>query len=798
MHTALTYSLRRLRVAAFRSVVLSMLSLFFLGFVADLRPAQAAPAGKAVPTRLSSPFPSLPSESRGEAIIENGLAQVAAQLLVSSESPERIGVLFDLAPGWHLYWRNPGETGIAPNLEFETPNFQTGSIHWPAPTTFREADGLFTTYGYEQQVLLFAPLLTETGAEANEASNGIAQVEASVLVCNTQCVPATFKLSTPLQNALPAVEKASLDALFVEAEKRVPADVQVLGWQASAQWLDTDPALDESARVGLTLAACAAETPANACPRMTFDGNAAFLPIEGEHFEFDLDSATIAFQKDAKTSRANRTISLAIELTRLEEGEARLQGVVPIQDESGRTLHIQVDLPIQASGSAGLIPLVAGSPSASLTPPGPVVVSAGQWLRIFLLALLGGLILNGMPCVLPVLAIKVVAVADMAEKDPREVQLHGLAYTGGVLASMAVLAGIVLALRAAGHAVGWGFQFQEPIFVAGISALLVGFALNLFGVFEIEMGQGRLASVGQDSTGIQRSAFEGLLAVILATPCTAPFLGTAVGFAFATSGFGIVAIFIAIGLGLAAPFLLVSFFPNLARFIPRSGPWMLKLRAGLGFSLLATVVWLLWVLGQSGGADAIVAMVGALLVFSFMLWGFGQMQPFRSAWHGRVSIAAIVCLAGVSFNLIDFNPAAPAANANEIATPVEATSQIAEAGWTTYSEAAVAEALASGRPAFVVFTADWCITCKLNEKTVLKRERVLEAFEAGNYVLFKADWTRRDDTIRTRLADFGRAGVPLYLVYSPDAPDSPKVLSELLSQREVVGALTGPQFATRP
>jgi len=339
----------------------------------------------------------------------------------------------------------------------------------------------------------------------------------------------------------------------------------------------------------------------------------------------------------------------------------------------------------------------------------------------------------------------------------------------------------VLGLRTAGHSVGWGFQFQEPLFVAAISAVLVTFALNLFGVFEIELGQGRMVAVGENTSGLQRSVFEGLLAVVLATPCTAPFLGTAVGFAFASTGFGIAAIFLAIGLGLASPFLIVSFFPSLARFIPRSGPWMNTLRAGLGFSLLATVVWLLWVLGQGGGTAAVVSMTGVLLFLAFLLWGFGQMQPLRSRWLGRASVIAIAGLALAGFNVIELDPAGDTTEGRNV--------RALAAGWERYSEEAVTETLASGRPAFVVFTADWCITCQVNERTVLDRDTIREAFSERNYALFKADWTRRDEGIRLKLAEFGRAGVPLYLVYRPDHPDEPEVLSELLSQREVLAAL---------
>lgn len=717
---------------------------------------------------------SLPPSAAGLAVFEDDGPQLKARLLVSdlasesapSKRARHVGVLFDLAPGWHIYWRNPGGTGISPSLGLESSEGRVGEVLWPAPETFREADGLFTTYGYEERVLLSAPLLpglegthepTDDNASSGEAAQWV-RADVNVLICRTQCVPASFALSTPLDQNVPPEERVWIDALFMDAAQDVPADAKVAGLEVEAHWANESPGADEAARLEVTVRSC----PANrdACPSLAMDLEyAAFLPMESETFDFS--PSTIEASDDAR----GRT-TIVIEAMRLEDGSDRLRGIVRVRTQDGPSEYKAVDLPILAK---------------SATAGAPALFSLERWLQIFLLALVGGLILNGMPCVLPVLAIKVVSIADMAEKDPREVRLHGLAYTGGILASMTLLSVIVLALRAAGHSVGWGFQFQEPLFVASISALLVAFAMNLFGVFEIEFGQGRLANVGQDSSGLTRSAFEGLLAVVLATPCTAPFLGTAVGFAFATSGFGIAAIFLAIGFGLASPFLVVSFFPTLARFIPRSGPWMMKLRAGLGFSLLATVVWLLWVLGQSGGLDAVIAMAGNLLFLAFLLWGFGQLQPLRSAWVARASATTIVCLAFAGFNLIEFDRVEDLSSATE--------SIELEEGWLPYSESAVADTLASGQAAFVVFTADWCITCQVNKHAVLERPAIREAFDESGIALFVADWTKRDDVIRKKLAEFGRAGVPLYLVYSPSAPDQPKILSELLSQREVLAAL---------
>jgi len=775
-----------------RTPMIRLLAPLFWLMLCLCIPVGIAAAGGVHSERLSLPalpalptLPTLSEEARIATVIEDDEAQLEARLLVSSDPTPQIGVLFDLAPGWHLYWRNPGETGIAPKLDLEVDGHRVGDIAWPAPRTFREADGLFTTYGYEGRVLLAAPI--ETIAEGVAPS--VVRADATVLICRTQCVPASFTLSTPLDPGLSEKQQSVIDTLFRDARAQVPISADTLGLEAEAHWTRATPEPDETANLELSLRSCGQGDPE--CPLAAVDSeDTLFIPIEGDTFEFS--NATLVPSDDPNAEPAAHW-TLALEATRLEAGEDRLRGLVLVRDQTGRTRPVELDIPIHgASSQAAISPIPPLPPLPALsTGTGPEPITPARWAHILLLALLGGLILNAMPCVLPVLAIKVVAVADMAEKDPHEVRLHGLAYTAGVLGSMALLSAIVIGLRTAGHSVGWGFQFQEPLFVAAISALLVAFALNLFGVFEIEFGQGRLASIGQDSAGFQRSAFEGLLAVILATPCT-----------FATSGLGIAVIFLAIGFGLASPFLLVSFFPGAARFIPRSGPWMMKLRSGLGFSLLATVVWLLWVLGQTGGSDAVIAMMGNLLFLAFLLWGFGQIQPVRSVWLARASAITIASLAFAGFNLIDFDHKDDhrddrkndsrsdyAEDRSEMGAENVETSQ-SESGWRTYSEHAVAEALAAGRPAFVVFTADWCITCQVNEHTVLDRSAVQAALRENDFVLFKADWTRRDEVIREKLAEFGRAGVPLYLVYSPEAPNRPQVLSELLSRREVIAALS--------
>ncbi|MFQ5416920.1 MAG: protein-disulfide reductase DsbD family protein [Myxococcota bacterium] len=333
------------------------------------------------------------------------------------------------------------------------------------------------------------------------------------------------------------------------------------------------------------------------------------------------------------------------------------------------------------------------------------------------LAFLGGLVLNLMPCVLPVLAIKLVTLAELARRERGEVIAHTLAYTSGVLSTLLALGAVVAMLRAGGTAVGWGFQFQEPVFIAGIATVLVVFALNLFGVFEIQLGAGRLADLGSQATGARRSFFEGLLIVVLATPCSAPFLGTAVGFAFAGSAPVILAVFGAIGLGLAAPYVAIAFAPGWARWLPRSGGWMLHLRAGLGFVLLATAVWLLWIFGRNAGADGMAALLLFLVVVAAGVCGLVWLTPSDRPRVSRAARAALAC--SVLIGLAGFEAA--------FDDPVPSPS-VGDSNWEPYDRELVARRVSGGKPAFVAFTADWCITCKLNEHSVLANDVVQEEF----------------------------------------------------------------------
>ena len=398
--------------------------------------------------------------------------------------------------------------------------------------------------------------------------------------------------------------------------------------------------------------------------------------------------------------------------------------------------------------------------------------------RVLLLALVGGLLLNLMPCVLPVLALKAFALADLAGKGRREVLAHGVGYVAGVLVTMLGLAAVVIGLREAGTAVGWGFQFQEPLFSLAIAALLVVLALNLFGVFEIAAPAG-LAAVGANAAGASRSFFDGLLAVALATPCSAPFLGTAVGFAFASPAPVTLGIFATLGVGLALPLALVALVPGTARFMPRSGAWMGRLRAVLGFALLASAAWLLWIFGRLAGTDALAAALGCLVALAFATWIFGALQAAERSGRGFALAASVVLAAALVLR--------PLAQADAAES---ASTERAAANASTYSAAAVSAHLREGRPVFAEFTADWCLTCKANERLVLQSDRVQAELASRHFAVLKADWTHRDEAIRAELARFGKAGVPLYVLWFPAAPEAPRVLPELISVDGLVEALS--------
>ena len=721
--------------------------------------------------RLAWGAPQVAETAFSEGVIRAGDAKVEVRLLVDRDAvyagvSARVGLLFSLDRGWHVYWRNPGQSGLATLVEWGIDGAETGELQWPAPEVFAESDGFLTTYGYADEVLLFttARFAGDLGDEVEIAA------EVDYLACEVQCVPGHAELSMrlPVREA-DVVARPEIEALFEQYAGRVPGNAQALGIQVEALYSQT------AVRPGDTFRGAIALNAPEGVALRPVSGQRAFVPDATPGLEL----AVLGSSRHPLDERG-MLVRFTASVEEAPDAAERITGVVALRggDAPGSWVEIDVPLPRAAQGAeVGLIQ------NPWLEPPQAAGVPLWQAV---LLALLGGLILNLMPCVLPVLAIKVVGMTQLAHHSRREVIGHGFAYTGGILVTMLGLAGVVIGLRLAGTQVGWGFQFQEPLFVAAISTVLLLFALNLFGVFEIFIDSSALNRLEASAVGMRRSFFEGLLAVVVATPCSAPFLGTAIGLAFASSIPVIVGIFLAIGIGLASPYLLVTLVPAWARWIPRSGGWMLHLRALLGFALLGTVVWMLWLSGRFAGTDGMVALLVFLLVVGFAAWVFGALQRAASTrlLAAGTTLVALIAIAGTL--------TLPATRA----TSDERGADSGAIAWRSYDPGEVASTVRGGSVVFVDFTADWCITCKLNERVVLRDERVLAELERLQVVPFKADWTRRDPEIRAELARRGRAGVPMYLVFSPEAPDDPEVLPELLTVDGLIRALQGASAST--
>jgi thiol:disulfide interchange protein len=440
---------------------------------------------------------------------------------------------------------------------------------------------------------------------------------------------------------------------------------------------------------------------------------------------------------------------------------------------------LTVEVPIEPLTALGdLLTPVAGTRSDRSS-------SGGQplgWLALLVTlggAFLGGLILNLMPCVLPVLSIKVLGFVEQAKAGRGEAWQHGLVFTAGVVLSFWALAGILLALRAGGQQLGWGFQLQEPAFVAFLVAVLFVFGLVLFGVFEVGLTLTTVGGAAMNRSGLAGSFFTGVLATVVATPCTAPFMGSALGVALAQPTAVALLIFTALALGMSAPYLILAAAPQLLRFVPRPGPWMESFKQFMGFLLMGSVVWLLWVLGLEVGVDGLALMLGMLVLIGLGGWIWGRWGSLtRTPVIRRIAMATalLIIVGSTVFGVRTIHQLPSAANA---ATGSKETKS-GGIRWEPFSLARVEELRRAGKPVFVDFTAAWCLSCKANEKVALETEAVRQEIEQRGIVMVKADWTNRDEEITRTLAEFGRSGVPLYVFYPANGRE-PKVLPEVIT-----------------
>ncbi|MCY1040586.1 thioredoxin family protein [Corallococcus sp. bb12-1] len=729
----------------------------------------AAVAHAALPaTAVGSTAP-----DEGDPRLEGALLLDATQVKAGGEL--RVGVRLKLDPDWHVYWKNPGDSGLATEVSWDAPGVKVGDLRWPFPQTFRTPDGFITTHGYHDEVLLFAP------AHVSEAATGTLTVSAAVdaLACKVHCIPAQLVLSRTLPVGPETVTDAEFAPLFDAAQAQVPAAPGAQGAPRVALALD-----------GTTLTAGKPFT--GTLTVTTADGKPFAGNVEGDFFVpgriAGVDTVALKPSGPGRFALEGKASSV------VPKGEPRLTGALRLGTQAAGFTAVDVDAPLApvvADGAvaAGPAPLklpsvkdAAGKVQPAAVASAPAAAESPMGLGLALVfAFLGGALLNLMPCVFPVLALKAYGFTRMVQEEKGRVAPHAAAYAGGILATMMLLAVAVLAVRAGGTSVGWGFQFQEPLFVAAVSAILVAFALNLFGVYTLGADGTALAGKVDQSHGLMRSAGEGVLAVVLATPCSAPLLGTAVGFAFAAGPATVVAVFLALGLGLALPFCVLVLVPGLAQRLPKPGMWMERGKQFLGFALLGTTVWLVWVMGGLAGVDGMGRLLAFLVAVGLGTWLYGQSQGLEGGRRGVTVGLAVLTLVGAGTVALRFD---------EAQASVETRGATASHGGSQpWDEAAVAAALAAGQPVFVDFTADWCLTCKFNERTVLSREDVRQAFMKHNVAFFVADWTRRDARITTKLAAHGRAGVPMYLVLSPGSPDKPEVLNELLTADSVIQAV---------
>lgn len=666
-----------------------------------------------------------------------------ARLLVHADPASQqgfVGVLFDLDPGWHLYWRNPGDSGLPTELHwtFGAATVAVGEIAWPAPHAFAE-DTDIVTYGYEDQVLLAAPFSHVEGPPLRKISVAI-----DALVCADQCIPASFALESPYPIGRSTASEAATTALFERYATRVPTPASARGVEVALSW-PASLAEGERGSGSLAIQACGPGCDPKAL------AHAQFFPIAP-------DTLRVVGAPLQLEGSGGPHVPLSIE--RFEaDPPSTLTGVLRLATQSGDERFVELDLSLDAARAA------------------PAAQAGPGLLHALLLGFLGGLLLNLMPCVLPVLSIKLLSVVSHGGRDRGAVRAGFLASAAGILASFLVLAGIALMLKAAGMAAGWGIQFQQPLFLSTMALVVMLFALNLLGLFEIPLPGwlGGLAGVGREegSGGLAGNFLTGAFATLLATPCTAPFLGTAVGFALARGPLEIVSIFVFLGLGLALPYLVIAAAPGLATRLPRPGHWMVTLRRILGLALAGTAAWLLTVLAAQVGTLAALLVGSLLLGLSLLLTLRGRLS------RGLVgAAAAALCLAAVLV------PAGFPATAE---APAERAT--AEA-WLPFDQAEIARLVADGKVVFVDVTADWCITCQVNKSLVIERGEVARRLGGDEVVTMRADWTLPSDEIADYLAGFGRYGIPFNVVYGPGAPEG-RTLPELLTGDAVLAALNG-------
>lgn len=675
--------------------------------------------------------------------------------LVSEIAVIRPGQTFDVAlrvkldPHWHVYWKNPGDAGLAPRIEWELPEgFVAGELEFPVPERIVTPPD-FISYGYEGEVFF----LVQVTAPADLAVGQTLALNAKAnwLICESMCIPGNADLSLKL----PVTETG---------ESLVPSP-----WaDALATARKELPRLLEEASVSFEVLA---KTVTASIDWAGFEG----IETEGLYFYVEAEGLV---NSAAKQNFALSGSSLIVSMEKSEwfEGEVdQLKGILVNASGFAAAGGVHAVVVDSASIPKGGDPkLGVGAAGASLT-----------FLKALVFAFAGGVILNLMPCVFPVLSIKILGFVQQSGDDDKKILKHGLAFAGGVLVSFWALAGVLIALRAGGESLGWGFQLQSPYFVGVLLLVMFLFGLSLMGVFEF--GTSAISLAGKvKGNGFISSFSSGILATAVATPCTGPFMGPALGFALTLSAFQSLTVFTFLALGMAAPYLILSSFPKLIERLPRPGAWMETFKQVMSFPMFATCIWLIWLMGAHVGMDGLIEVLGGLLIVSIGAWVYGRWAtPIKIV--GTRRMATLIALVIASFGVWMLMPSE------------EATSAVASEGsggpdkygvtWEEFSPEVVAAARAEGKPVFIDFTAKWCLTCKANKAVIFASDEVKRRFDELGVVMVRGDWTKRNPVITKALESFGRSGVPLYVLYDGEPSSSPQLLPELLNPGIVLNAL---------
>ena len=667
-----------------------------------------------------------------------------------------IALRLELDAGWHTYWTNPGDAGLPLGIAWRLPiGASAGTVQFPTPQLTPQPP--LMSYGYHGVVLFPVRLTVPTAARVGSKFDAEASVD--WLACADQCLPAAddIRLSIPIVgDAVSKTDDVRLRGVVDAAVAAIPVPEGL--WITSARATNS----------GYELTIVAA-------PDAAAHASARRAPLTRPYFFVD-SSGILDHAKPQQVQHRGDTVLLS--LTRSEFADSTrssLRGVL-VADVAAQ--H-QFGAEIQAN----VRPLAVARQTTDIAPVGGMAATTEPFALLVAIAFafLGGLILNLMPCVFPVLSIKVLTFVDQGERSPGAGRRHGMIFASGVLVASWILSGVLFALRATGDSLGWGFQMQSPMVVAVLALVLFALALNMSGVFEIGMGLTRLGGLGT-GRGYTDSFLTGILAVVVATPCTAPFMGAAIGFALVQPPLVGMLVMTSLAVGLALPYVVLSSVPALLRYLPRPGPWLSAFKEALAFPLYATVVWLLWVLGQQTGVNPIAQALFALVLLALGAWLVGRGQ--RSV--GRITEGAgLLAMAAALVVAVSAGRAETVTQLRNVATTA------ANDEWEVYSASAVAAHQREGRKVFVDFTAAWCLSCQVNERVALRSASVRVAFKANNVALMRADWTARDAEIGAALARFGRNGVPLYVLYSPDSSAPAQVLPAILTPGIVRDAIDG-------